>query len=68
MFQKDLLPPLTGYLKVFTLLMETDDNCETLVCAYQATLCYPKRWLVSLHCVKVYNNFCVRFNYFFKYR
>ena len=56
MFQRGLLPLLTGHMKVFTLMMETAGNCETLVRAYQATLCFPKRWLVSVHHVKVYNN------------
>jgi len=65
-FQKDLLPPLTGYMKVFTLMMETAGNCETLVYAYQAALCYPKRWLVSVHRLKfTIIDFCVRFNCFF---
>lgn len=44
------------YLKVFTLVMETAGNCETLVRAYQATLFYPKRWLVLVQGIKVYNN------------
>jgi hypothetical protein len=31
LFERDLLPPLTEYLKVFTLMMETVGTCETLV-------------------------------------
>lgn len=54
-FQRDLLPLFTGYLKVSTLMI-TADTCEIFVHTYQATLCYPSRWLSFVQHLQVYSN------------